>query len=308
MKSDGKYLEDLVAFIEQLHLPEGFKVEKRKRIFNEAGVQMSELDIEIRGPVGSTEFSWLIECRDRPSEGSAGGEWIEQLVGRRDRYCFGRVSAVSTSGFSSSAIEYAKTKGIELKSVNVLDVSEFADWLLCSTMTCTTRLHAVKHMTLYPLESATEAERSALSERIKQAAPENTILKSSKTGLLCKNGEAFVNVVDESLFDGLIPGGPSRPVQYLVDYVNDDDHFVVSTDAGDIRIGRILFVGELSVSQRMLSLANAREYGSAVSGDIISQTAESEPILVGDTKVVFGFHHIAKNGTTVLSIRRIDEK
>ena len=113
MTSDGKQLEALVAFVEKTLLPDGFNVTTNERIFNDEGIQIAEFDIEIRGRVGTTEIAWLIECRDRPTSGPAPGSWIEQLVGRRARFGFNKVTAVSTTGFAAGATEFALAKGIE---------------------------------------------------------------------------------------------------------------------------------------------------------------------------------------------------
>ena len=83
---DGQQLEQWVAMIESHLSPKGFTVERRTPVRNDAGVQIAEFDIVIRGPIGTTEVAWLIECRDRPSEGPAPGGWIEHLVGRRSRF------------------------------------------------------------------------------------------------------------------------------------------------------------------------------------------------------------------------------
>ena len=87
---DGKQLEALVAFVEKALLPEGFEVRANERVYNDEGAQIAELDVEIRGRIGSTNISWLIECRDRPGDGPAPGAWIEQLVGRRTRFGFNK--------------------------------------------------------------------------------------------------------------------------------------------------------------------------------------------------------------------------
>ena len=82
-----------------MHLPVGFEVKSNERVFNDGGIQIAEFDIEIRGKVGTTMIAWLIECRDRPAQGAAPGSWIEQLVGRRNRFGFNKVTAVGVSEF-----------------------------------------------------------------------------------------------------------------------------------------------------------------------------------------------------------------
>ena len=78
-------------------MPEGIRVTTNDKIYNDEGIQIAEFDIEVRGKLGSMDFSWLIECRDRPSSGPAPGSWIEQLLGRRTRFGFNKVTAVSTT-------------------------------------------------------------------------------------------------------------------------------------------------------------------------------------------------------------------
>jgi hypothetical protein len=117
MDRSGKQLENLVQEIERLLLPEGFNVDLNQRIFNDDGVQIAEFDIVITGRLGSTSINWLIECRDRPSDGPAPASWIEQLVGRRGRFKFDKVIAVSTTGFVKGAQEFAAQEGIILRTV-----------------------------------------------------------------------------------------------------------------------------------------------------------------------------------------------
>lgn len=100
MTNSGKHLEEFVKQIESFLLPQGFTIDSRERVFNDEGIQIAEFDIVIEGKVGSAPFKMLIECRDRPSDGPAPGSWIEQLVGRRSRFDFDKVVAVSTTGFA----------------------------------------------------------------------------------------------------------------------------------------------------------------------------------------------------------------
>ncbi|MFH2013293.1 MAG: hypothetical protein ABIJ37_11460 [Pseudomonadota bacterium] len=124
MSSNGKDLERIVASIEKLLLGKGFTVTANDKVFDGEGNQIAEFDISIEGKIGSTSFKWLIECRDRPSEGPAPGSWIEQLSGRKRRFGFDKVIAVSTTGFSIGANKAAKELNITLREVsNVQEMS-----------------------------------------------------------------------------------------------------------------------------------------------------------------------------------------
>ncbi len=127
--NDGSSLEQLVALIEGRLSPAGFKVETRRPVFDDDGVQIAEFDIVISGRLGTSQISWLIECRDRPSKGTAPGDWIEQLAGRRARFRFDKVMAVSSTGFSPGALQAAEDAGIDLRSLDALTYDEVTAWL-----------------------------------------------------------------------------------------------------------------------------------------------------------------------------------
>lgn len=123
MSSSGASLERLVAEIESYLLPKGFSVESNVRQFDE-GVPTAELDVVVTGAIGSSSVRWLFECRDRPSEGPAGVDWIEQLDGRRRRLLPDKVFAVSATGFTRPAVDFAERSGIVLRTV--ADASDVA--------------------------------------------------------------------------------------------------------------------------------------------------------------------------------------
>lgn len=125
----GKSLENLVRVVEGLMLPDGFEIDTRNKAFNDDGEQIAEFDIIIRGDIGSSKVKFLIECRDRPSEGPAPGSWIEQLVGRRSRFGFDKVMAVSTTGFAKNVADEAKLRNIELRTIDTFTQETLASWL-----------------------------------------------------------------------------------------------------------------------------------------------------------------------------------
>jgi hypothetical protein len=92
-------------------------VDSNEKVFDAAGQQIAEFDLIISGNLGSSSVRWLIECRDRPSQGAAPGSWIQQLVGRKQQFKFDKVFAVSTTGFSAAAISAAEYGNVILRAV-----------------------------------------------------------------------------------------------------------------------------------------------------------------------------------------------
>jgi hypothetical protein len=306
MVSDGKSLEALVAFVEETLLPDGFKVTTNERIFNDEGIQIAEFDIEIRGKVGTTEIAWLIECRDRPTSGAAPGSWIEQLVGRRTRFGFNKITAVSTTGFAAGATEFAFAQGIELREVKSLSPTEFADWLLIR------HIHHIERQTtllgaIFLLDDSESKERQlAVANLLLVINGDSAVLKSSKTGETTNAASAFASAADgvDGLFDDLIENGPEKRIKLQANY-SDEDHFVIETSQGPVPLRAIVFEGELRLKETLIPLMVAAEYRSAGGGEVISQMASFAPQSILGMKFSTELHRMADSGKTHVVLRRL---
>lgn len=307
MPADGKQLEGLVAFVEQTMLPAGFKVETNQKIFNDDGVQIAEFDVKIRGKVGTTEIAWLIECRDRPAAGPAPGSWIEQLFGRRSRFGFNKVTAVSTTGFAPGAIAFAQKEGIELREVKALTPEEFRDWLLIRHIEHRENVTRLDHASLLVNKEESDERKQALLEVIASESSGVPLLRNSKTGAKVSTAAAFASAVQEpgNLFDGLAPNGEGRKIRLRVKYANQSDHFVVETKLGPVRIEEIIYLGELSVKERLVPIAITAEYRDAETGNVISQVAAFEPQEMHGMKFSLEMHRMGENGETHIIMRRL---
>ncbi len=302
MGNDGKQLEGLVAFVEEVLLPQGFEIKTNERVY-EDGVQIAELDIQAKGKLGTTEIAWLIECRDRPSEGPAPNSWIEQLVGRRSRFGFNKVTAVSTTGFAEGAIKYAQKEGIELRVVQSLASEEFADWIGMTTLGFYQRVGRYHHATfnISPLEP--EERHQELSELIKKVMPEEPFLRSIKTGEMVSIDAAFKSAIQANphLSEQLQPNEPPIPLNLTINYPNDEDHFVVDAPSGAIRITQILFTGELSLKLTHIPVQNS-QYSHLKTGEVISQSA-AFPFTIDNKDVSLEMHRIPDSEFTHVILR-----
>ena len=307
MSSDGKQLETLVACVERELLPPGFSVKSNERVFNDEGVHIAEFDIQVNGKVGSTTISWLIECRDRPGHGAAPGAWIEQLVGRRTRFGFNKVTAVSTTGFAAGAVDYAKQQGIELREVASLDPSEFKDWLHITEMRQIRRVTDLKHATIFLSPSELEDVKQAAMDVITSAAGNNEILISSSSGARANLTNAFFGAIQsvDNAFKDVVVGKPCK-VRLLSNYL-DEDHFLIETALGPVKVTQIEFLGELRVEETVVPVVKTAEYRHAGTGEPISQLAAFAPQSILGMNLALELHRMAESGETHVTMRRLPD-
>lgn len=309
MKSDGKQLESLVAFVEEKLVPSGFSVTKNERIYNDEGVQIAEFDIEICGKVGSTEISWLIECRDRPASGAAPGSWIEQLVGRRTRFGFNKVTAVSTTGFTTGAAEFALAEGVEIREVKSLDPEEFTDWLYIRNIIQHERLTNLEHARIIISDSEGEKQKKTLETFLKSVGGTDKFLKSSTTGEFTSPALAFSGAANgvPGVFDDLKVNGDAKPLSFQADYP-EEDHFIIETEVGLINIKSIIFTGTACLKCTEIPLFATSEYRNADTGEVVSQVATFEPQSIHGMKFSTEMHKIEQTGETHIILRKLDDE
>ena len=275
MSKDGKPLEDLVRQIEELFLPLGCSVEANYKVYDK-GVPIAEFDIVIRGRFGSTDMTWLIECRDRPSDGPAPGSWIEQLFGRRERFRFNQVTAVSTTGFAAGAREFAREKGIELRHVHEITAEDVRSWCVTQELLLHQPYARLDDAQISIGRDEPQERIEAFVRRLQGASGDTKMLRVIDTGETISTTEAFARAVSHALsqhpelFADIAPDGPSKPIRLRIVYPADQSHFVIDTDCDPIRITEIIFVGELSKKITAIP-ASFYEYARYETGEPITQ-------------------------------------
>ena len=243
MANSGKELESLVKNIESALLPLGFKITSRDKIFDDGGNQIAEFDIFISGKLGTTEINWLIECRDRPSKGAAPVSWIEQLVGRRDRFNFNKITAVSTTGFSKSAMDYANKAGIEIRSVKQLLPEDILSWAKLSSATISETFGEMKNVQFF-INNASEKQELQIASLLKSISNDDEIFVSTATGKKFSLNDIWVeamNTCGNKLTENIPPGSEPKRKTLDVNYPNLESRYKFVLDGKDILIERIIF-------------------------------------------------------------------
>lgn len=116
--------QTLIKTIYEQIVPEGGKVTESGMVYdNEAG-DLREVDILIEYRYAGHNFSFIIECRDRSRSESI--EWIDALIGKSKSLNVNKVIAVSSKGFTRSAIKKARENAIETLT---LRQAQETDWV-----------------------------------------------------------------------------------------------------------------------------------------------------------------------------------
>lgn len=307
MSNDGKHLEDLVALVEEQLVQDGFDVERNSRVYNDEGVQVAEFDVQVRGKVGSTDIAWLIECRDRPGSGAASASWIEQLHGRRARFGFNKVTAVSTTGFTAGAVDFAARQGIELREVESLSPEHFSSWLRIEYLIQVTRLINLESASFFLPEGSLPEDFSALDAVLKGVDGNAPILEHSKTGECVAAKDAFRAAVSDQkgLLESVKPNEPGVKVRIRAIYSNDDDHFVIRTEVGPLRVQEIIFSGEVVAQETKLPISSTRQYVRSGGKETISQIVSFAPHDILGKKMSLEIHKIEGAENMQVVIRNV---
>lgn len=296
MADDGTKLEQLVKIIEEMLLPQGFNVTTRKKVFDDNGNQIAELDIVVNGVVGSTEFIWLIECRDRPSAGASPVSWIEQLYARRDRLNFNKVTAVSTTGFAPGAVEYAKGKGIELRAVTEVDEYTIFDWLKFVNVQLQHNLGYLKEAKILLAPDATQEHISRLAKQFSKLNFRDPILILANTGENHSIFTVFQNILRNYsylVFQGILPGDKIENKIIQADFNNSESRYkIVLNDKDEVFVGAIVFVTDLSVESKQIPISRTTEYINVIDDALIAKTIHFESPYK-DKNIDFSIHELS---------------
>lgn len=311
MPKDGAELEDLVAFVERQLVPKGFAVNQRRRIY-EDGVQIAELDIVVTGKVGSTDFSWLIECRDRPSEGAAPIDWIEQLVTRRARLGFSKVTAVSTTGFGPAATSFAQRpeSRIDLRTVQALVPDEVAHWI--EPANATVREWGFENVVcdIWVDPAATPEQRRQAEEVMAIARRDRApVLRHEQSGEVLNPCRVYINFAMrmEDVKNPLVSG--AAPTPFGVEFpCKDELAFLIDTQSGPVRLAALRLNGSISVIETPWP---SQALGYEIIGDAgsskVSQAVRFDPVDVEGKNMLFELHRI--EGTNqIIAVLKTEKK
>lgn len=301
MEKSGKSLEQMVRQIEGVFLPQGFTVAVNERIFDDNGNQLAEFDICVSGNVGTAPYRWLIECRDRPSDGPAPGSWIEQLVARKDRFGFDKVTAVSTTGFADGAIDYAKQKNIDIRSLDRIASDEITDWLKLSEATILVKVGIIHHVILVIDEKVDNDATKALKSFLATNGVEQKMTLSIGTKSPRKLPEIWQDIINShtQMFDNILPNLKQLEAEIRVNFKSAGIPCSIQTPKGPVSIAQVVFRAMLSLKRETIPFTRITQYSRILDLNTIAQTAHLE-ISVADKVIDIALHNFGENDKTLV--------
>jgi hypothetical protein len=203
-------------------------------------------------------------------------------------------------------VEYAESERIELREFAVLTPEEVYSWLQLSTFKFLNNLHDLRNLRLFAHSSAPEGACEALKRAVSNK-DEGRLLWSIKKNQYISPADAFISAVSEipDSFQDLTPNGPAKTVELRVEYVGENDHFVVVTDIGNVRIGAIEYRGYILIKEEEVPLAYLGEYRAPRGEKAISQVASFEPKNFGFGEVAIEIHRFVESGKGQVVLRRV---
>jgi hypothetical protein len=127
MPRRGRDLEELVRDLEHFLAASPVEVKSPDYVRGRLSGNMREVDVSVRGNVGSMSLLAIIECRKRKYRQDV--TWIEQIATKRNDVGANHAVAVSSRPFSSGAISMAARLGIELRTSEEIGEAAALEWV-----------------------------------------------------------------------------------------------------------------------------------------------------------------------------------
>jgi hypothetical protein len=279
MAKPGRDLEALVARLEAVLGGTDVEVTSPDSLTDKGTGEDREVDVSLRGRLGSSSQLVIMECRDRSRVQDV--TWIEQVASKRDSVGADTAVAVSSSGFSKGAVKKAKDLRVQLRKVADVDRVDVFSWLGTTGLELLTNRFDVETVALVASEGTPqELVDSVLSAMPQPFRTNSDVFRMKPTGQPATVFDIWSDVEASeprirATYEVLSPGRENgrRLGSLTLQFINPEQRYQVANGAGVIDIQTVRMEGvRLWVDSEMIPFSRLREYSN--DDGVLIQTAE----------------------------------
>lgn len=264
----GRKFEKIVRDLEELLGDSNLEVKSPDKLFDYASENYREVDISIKGKLGTHPILIVIECRawGRPQNVT----WIEQLKTKRDGIRANKMIAVSTSGFSLNAVTLAGKYGIGIRNVDNLDSKELSGWIANTEVVYILNKFDVQKIN-FVLTDSSELGDVAPKATLPTFGGRGTNKAEDKVFILKNTGQRFsindlVSMIkfqgNTPLFDKVKPNQEPIEADLTTSFRDSSDILLVELDTKTDRVVEMNIRVKLWKTERSIPIASIMQYTS----------------------------------------------
>jgi len=290
----GRELEELVATLEKGLSGTGIKITSPDHIEDKTTKETKrEVDISLKGNVGSCEILVIIECRDHKQRQDI--KWIEQIATKKDDINANKAIAVSSSGFTKAAKDKARAKNIELRTLTEIDPNEIIGWFQAKKLTAYCLNYALIEVFFVLNGSIDDSQTEGFQKFIKSFS--GTSLNYVKI-LVDPEIDDILSLDDcisrrsDRIIEDFKPTNEKKIVEFNIIPQNEEAGFFIKTQDESIRLKQIKFKVEIWHEFTEAKIDSIRSYDNEKNS--LVQVVSVEDFVIGGVKRSFKIHRTPK--------------
>lgn len=292
MSRKGKDFEKLVALLEESLTPQGITVTSPEYFTGKQSLSRREVDITLRSTIGSSQILVIVECRER--DGTEDVRWVEEVIGKIPDIGADKAVIVSSDGFSKGAINLAKAQGIEIRTLQEVDPSEFSSWLAIRTIR--------KQLRMVNFFNTTIVFPEGIGNNVTISPQINThdkIFRMKKNGNRVSFFDLWLMAKTESLYVSLKPNVEKKKHHIRIRFDTENDGCEMQVKDGFADIDLIDTFVEIWLDEKIEPLKKFRRYENEEG--VLSEIAECDFEINGERKTI-ALHNIPQKEGMRMSI------
>jgi hypothetical protein len=248
----GRDLERVISLLEGSLPQSGIQLKSPDFLPDKDTGALREVDISLRGRIGSSDILAIIECRDR--DATADVTWIEQVITKRNSVNADKAMAVSSSKFSKPATLKAKKYNIVIRTLDEIDPADITELFFKRP-----------YMLIYTLQSKIlhihmPHQQSPEGKEIDIVDP---IFKRKIDNKLVSFNDIWINILNDisSNIQKEIPlNGTKIQCKIIYNFPNVQYSFQASTKSGDLNIESLIIYAFLWFTEQKVPSTSLKEY------------------------------------------------